>query len=141
VKAGVVLISAIAALLCTATTAHADIRIHAIFYNPPGSDTQAKLNQEWVSIHNYGKHPKSLGRWTLRDHQHHVYTFPSAFTLCGGCSAKVHTGSGSNTASNLYWGSGSYIWNNTGDIAGLRNSAGTLVDRCAYAGGGAEKIC
>jgi hypothetical protein len=140
-RIGLTIIAAAAALLCATGQAHADVRIHAIFYNPPGSDTSAKLNQEWVSVHNFGKKVKALGRWTLRDHSHHVFTFPKAFTLCGGCSVRVHTGKGSDTGTNLHWGSSAYIWNNTGDTAGRRNSENTLVDRCKYAGGGAEKIC
>jgi hypothetical protein len=27
---------------------------------------------------------------------------------------KRHTGSGSNTATDLYWGQGGHVWNNTG---------------------------
>jgi hypothetical protein len=34
---------------------------------------------------------------------------------------------GSNTATELYWGSGSSIWNNEGDTASLYNKNGQLV--------------
>lgn len=34
-------------------------------------------------------------------------------------------------AKNVYWGSGNYIWNNTGDTATLRNASGKTVDTCS----------
>jgi hypothetical protein len=33
---------------------------------------------------------------------------------------------------NRFWGSKSYIWNNTGDRATLRNARGVIVSRCSY---------
>jgi hypothetical protein len=45
---------------------------------------------------------------------------------------KVHTGIGGNTSNNLYWRSGGYVWNQTGDTATLKNATGNLVDRCSY---------
>ena len=49
-----------------------------------------------------------------------------------GASVRIHTGSGSRTAPNLYWHSGAYVWNNTTDKATLRNSAGTTLDTCSW---------
>ena len=46
--------------------------------------------------------------------------------------AKIHTGHGSNTRKNVYWGSGNYIWNNDGDTATLKRPGGTVADRCHY---------
>jgi hypothetical protein len=61
-----------------------------------------------------------------------VYTF-GTFSLPAGKSVTLHTGKGSNTSTNLYWGSGNYIWNNTGDTAYLRK-AGTSsnTDTCSW---------
>ena len=39
---------------------------------------------------------------------------------------------GTNTAGTRYWGSGNYVWNNTGDKAYLRTSSGTSIDTCAW---------
>ena len=63
-----------------------------------------------------------LTGWRLHDTSRHRYTF-GTFTLCGGCHVNVHTGSGGNTAKNRFWGSGAYIWNNTGDKATLVSPA------------------
>lgn len=107
--------------------------IHAIYFDSPGSDdgSNASRNAEWVQVANPSTTGKSLGGWTLRDSASHVFAFPS-YTLAAGRSVKIHTGSGSDTSSDLYWSSGSYIWNNTGDSATLRNAAGSTVDTCSY---------
>jgi hypothetical protein len=110
-------------------------RITAIYFDSPGADRggNTSLNGEWVRIKNYTSTRKTLTGWTLRDRQNHVYKFPS-FSLAAGASVRIHTGSGTNTGSNLYWRKSWYVWNNTGDTAYLRNAAGTLRDTCAYTG-------
>ncbi len=109
------------------------VRIASIYFDSPGSDTGSNnsLNAEWILLKNTTTSSKTLTGWTLRDASSHAYSFPR-FSLAAGKAVRVHTGSGSNTAGNLYWGEGYYIWNNTGDTATLRNSAGTVVSRCAY---------
>lgn len=108
-------------------------RITAIYFNSPGNDTgsNSSLNAEWVRIKNTTSTRKTLTGWTLRDSSTHVFTFPT-FGLAAGAAVKVHTGSGGDTAGNLYWHESGYIWNNDGDTATLRNAGGTVVDRCSY---------
>jgi Lamin Tail Domain len=131
----VVLVAATILLAAVPATAQGEILISFIRYNPPGPDTgsNASLNGEWVTIHNNGRHAKALTAWRLHDNQHHRFTFP-AFSLCGGCSVRVHTGSGTNGTASLYWGFGNYIWNNTGDRATLVKPTGVIRDTCAYVG-------
>ncbi len=107
--------------------------IAEIFYNSPGPDdgSNASLDAEWVLIRNPASSTLAMKGWTLRDAADHVFTFPQ-FTLAAGHSVKVHTGSGSDSSTDLYWGSGSYIWNNDGDTATLKKSGGTTADRCSY---------
>jgi len=104
------------------------VRISSVQFDSPGSDNRSNssLNAEWVRIHNYGTQRRTLTGWTLRDTSRHVYRFPS-FSLAAGASVRVHTGRGTNSATNLYWGSRAYIWNNTGDKATLENTAGTTM--------------
>jgi hypothetical protein len=45
---------------------------------------------------------------------------------------RVWTGRGTNDAENLYWGRRQAVWNNTGDLAILRDVAGAEVSRFAY---------
>ena len=53
----------------------------------------------------------------------------------------VHTGSGTNTSSNLYWRSKAYIWNNTGDTAYLRKTVKTLKDPCSWGSVSSYVLC
>ncbi|MFN2537747.1 MAG: lamin tail domain-containing protein, partial [Mycobacteriales bacterium] len=99
-----------------AASAASTVLIGKTYYDSPGSDTRTNtsLNAEWVTIKNVSSTARSLQGWTLRDASGHVYTF-GTFTLGGGKSVVIHTGKGTNTTTHRYWGSGSYIWNNTGD--------------------------
>lgn len=118
------------------------VYIHVIQYSPPGSDipvTTAKLNGEWVMLTNTTAKPVALTHWTLRDKANHLYTFPG-FVLQAHKSVEIHTGTGKNSATNLYWGhkppaSTSYVWNNSGkETATLRNAAGKTIDTRSYTG-------
>lgn len=113
-----------------------------IYYNSPGSDTRTNtsLNAEYVVIKNTSSTTKCLTGWTVRDAAGHVYKF-GTFCLGGYKSVTLHTGKGTNTAAHRYWGSGNYIWNNTGDKAYLRNGAGTQMDYCAWGSGVGYLTC
>lgn len=120
----------------SATSASAALRpivIHEIYYNSPGSDTggNASLNAEWVELHNRSGHRVSLTHWTVRDAAGHVYRF-GRYVLKAHEYVKIHTGSGTNTHANRYWGHGWYIWNNNGDKATLKNENGVVKSRCSY---------
>lgn len=84
------------------------------------------LNAEWVEIANQGSTNQSLDGWTLTDQQNHTYAF-KGFTLDAASSVKVHTGAGSDSMTDLYWGRNSPIWNNDGDMAVLKDAAGNVV--------------
>ena len=110
------------------------LRFHGAQYDSPGSDTRsaASLDNEWVSLVNTGSKSVNLNHYTIRDAANHVYTFGNVSIAGRGGRLWLHTGKGTNTTANRYWGSGNYIWNNTGDTAYLRNSAGKAVDSCAW---------
>jgi lamin tail-like protein len=125
-----------------AASAAGGVQIKEIYYNSPGSDTGSNksLNAEWVLLKNTAAKGISLKGWTLRDASSHVYHFPSTYKLGAGHSVKVHTGHGSNTSTNLYWGSSSYIWNNDKDTATLKRSNGTVADKCSYSNSSANYV-
>lgn len=147
------LIGAVAAIaiavggsLAAATPAQAAtpaVMITKVYYNSPGSDTgsNTSLNAEYVQLTNKRSTSINLKYWTLRDKSNHVYKFTTNWYLKAGASVVIHTGKGTNTSSNLYWGSGAYIWNNTGDAAYLRNSAGTGIDSCSWGSTGSYTNC
>ena len=108
----------------------------------PGNDTgtNTSLNAEYVSIGNHVSTSRNLRGWTLRDNQSHVYSFPN-ITVGSGKSVTVHTGKGTNTSTNLYWGSRNYIWNNSGDRATLRDAQGHQIDTCSWGNGSGSINC
>src|SRR5262245_31951573 len=108
-----------------------------IYYNSPGSDdrSNSSLNAEYVTIKNSSTVKRSLTGYTIKDAAGHTYKF-GTFSLGAGKSVRVHTGKGTNTSTDRYWGSGAYIWNNTGDKAYLRNASSTLRDTCSWGSGG-----
>jgi hypothetical protein len=118
------------------------VQIYRVYYNSPGTDNRsnASLNGEWVQIINRASSSRSLTGWKLRDRTGYTYTF-GTFRLSARKTVYVHTGKGTNTATNRYWGRTSYVWNNTGDTAYLRNSSGTLIDSCSWGSSGSSKYC
>ncbi|WP_433345319.1 lamin tail domain-containing protein [Micromonospora sp. CA-111912] len=119
------------------------LQITKAYYNSPGTDNRSNssLNAEYVKLTNRLSSTVNLKSWTLRDKSSHVYKFTSDFRLAAGASVYLHTGKGTNTSTDRYWGSGAYIWNNTGDTAYVRNSAGTLIDSCSWGSSGSYTNC
>jgi hypothetical protein len=74
-------------------------------------------DSEAVTIGNDGSTPLILTGWYLRDPQGLTYTFPQV-TLHPGAALTVHTGSGRDTAADLYWGRSSPVWS-SGELAAL----------------------
>jgi hypothetical protein len=110
------------------------IEIEAIHYNPPGGDGRAILNQEFVTIENDTPRARSLSGWTLRDAAGNTYRF-GAITVPADSEVRIHTGSGTDTARDRYWGRTRHVWNNGGDAATLRSATSTRIDTCSYTGG------
>ena len=131
---GMLMISSSGAWAASAPSAARNpVVIHEIFYNSPGPDrgSNASLNAEWVQLHNRSGHRVTLTHWTLRDAASHVYTF-ARYVLKAHAYVKIHTGQGTNTQANRYWGHNWYIWNNDGDTATLKNANGAVKSRCSY---------
>ena len=104
-----------------------DLRLTHIEYNPEGRDVAG----EYVLIRNLGATPVSMTGWTLHDEARNTFVFPT-FSLAPGASVRVWTGSGTNTAGDLYWGRGVAVWNNVGDRGYLRDRDGNLVHVYSY---------
>jgi Lamin Tail Domain len=110
------------------------VSIYKIYYDSPGSDlgSNKSLNGEWIQLRSTCTTNKSLTGWKIKDAANHVYIF-GTYSLPAGGTVKIHTGNGSNTSTNRYWGQSWYIWNNTGsEKASLLTSTGTTADTCSY---------
>ena len=118
------------------------VRFVKAYVKSPGADNRSNssLNAEWIRVKNFGTTRRTLTGWTIRDVSGKAFKFPS-FTLAAGASVTLHTGRGTNTRTDLYWGQDNYIWNNSGDTAGLRSSSGTLVDRCSWGTVASYVVC
>jgi hypothetical protein len=86
---------------------------------------------EYVIIENKGTEDVDMTDWTLKDLANHIFHFPS-FVLEAGKTVTVHTGHGTNTETNLYWGRSDYVWNNDHDTAYLYDADVNLIDSYSY---------
>ncbi|WP_458189457.1 lamin tail domain-containing protein [Haladaptatus sp. NG-WS-4] len=91
----------------------------------------SELNKEYITFTNQGDSELTLTSWIIEDAANHQYLVPE-FTLGADKSVTLYTGSGSNSADKLYWGSGSAIWNNTGDTIIVKTSSGETVIQKEY---------
>jgi endonuclease YncB( thermonuclease family) len=108
----------------------ADVSIGTINYDAAGDD-RTNLDDEYVVFENTGGAAADVTDWTVSDEAGKTYTFPT-FTLDAGSSVTLHTGSGTDTSTDLYWGRGSPVWNNDGDTVTLRDDTGTVVAQQSY---------
>jgi Lamin Tail Domain len=129
-----ILVAAMALALATASAAQAGIQLSKIRPNPtlvPGGQN-AQVNAEYVSVKNTAATAKNLRGWFIREkHSKRTFTFPG-FSLCGGCTVKIHSGTGTNTATDIYWGRAKAAWANDADKAILHRAGGLIQGTCVY---------
>ena len=80
--------------------------------------------KETVQIVNQGPFVRLTG-WTLSNEKGDAYTFPD-FSLWGGGAINIHTTSGPNTITDLYWGQPQAMWT-VGEKATLKDSGGKVI--------------
>ncbi|WP_405450725.1 lamin tail domain-containing protein [Streptomyces achromogenes] len=120
-------------LLSTPAQAAGGVKIHHVWFDSPGSDNRSNksLNGEWVQLKNTSGKAVSLKGWVLKDASNHKYVFPDV-KIGAGKYLKIHTGSGTNTASDRYQGRRAYVWNNDKDTATLTKAGGSKVASCSW---------
>jgi micrococcal nuclease len=102
-------------------------------WNADGDDNN-NLNGEYVTINNICQNSINMTGWTIKDEATNTYTFPT-FILAGNSPFTLYSGSGTNTASKLYWNRAGYaVWNNDGDTLFLRDGFGGLILSQGYLG-------
>jgi micrococcal nuclease len=60
-------------------------------------------SDEYVCLTNSDTAPADMGSWILRNVMGRKYNFPPGFTLSAGQTVKVHTGAGTDSATDLHW--------------------------------------
>ncbi len=81
------------------------------------SEGPGALASETVILQNNGSDALILTGWTLKDGQGSTYTFPE-ITLYPGGMVQVHSGPGTNTAADLFWGLTAPVWK-SGELVAL----------------------
>ncbi|UPM45287.1 lamin tail domain-containing protein [Halocatena salina] len=107
-------------------TGHETLSITEINADAAGDDRE-NLNDEYVTFEHMGDQPLDLSGWTVADDAGATYTFPDGTMLDPGDELTLHTGRGSDSATDLYWGSTQPVWNNAGDTVIVRDTTGTTV--------------
>jgi competence protein ComEC len=113
------------------TPSDGDLVVDDITADADGNDRD-NLNGEFVVFRNNGETTLDLSGWTVSDEAGATYTIPDGYSVASGETITLYTGSGTNTDAELYWGSGSPIWNNAGDTVTVRNSEGDIVLQETY---------
>jgi endonuclease YncB( thermonuclease family) len=98
--------------------------VAAVHAKPAGG--KANLADEYVVTENRGKEAVDMTGWSILDETHHRYLVPN-FGLTAGARMTLRTGMGRNTATDLFWGNRSGIWNDDGDSIFIRDAQGWLV--------------
>lgn len=104
-----------------------NVNIIDIFYDGEGSSEP----DEYVAIRNDDTQSIQLSGWTLHDEANHTFTFPSHI-MTPGQVCRVYTNENHPEWCGFNYGSGSAIWNNSGDCAYLQNSTGAAIDTYCY---------
>lgn len=104
--------------------------IFYLHYNAKGNDNQ-NLNNEYVAFRNKCEHPLNLDGWYLEDGRGERYIFRD-FTVHNKSKFSLHTGSGKDNRTDLYWGQSRAVWNNAGDWLRMWNPEGGLILNYSY---------
>jgi competence protein ComEC len=107
------------------------LRVATVHADAAG-DERSNLNDEYIVFENTKNRALEMGGWTVEDATGKTYTVPEGFTLDAEAQVTLHTGSGTDTEADLYWGYGNPIWNNDGDTIIVRKATGEEVLREEY---------
>jgi hypothetical protein len=110
---------------------HSALVIDEIRDNPPGRDRR-HLDQEYVTFKNDGPTRLDISGWTVTDEADNTFRFPDGTTLAAGERVTLHSGSGTDTDSEFYWGSDRPLWKNLGDTVLVRDADGLIRIRQSY---------
>jgi competence protein ComEC len=108
------------------STGNATLVVAEINADAEGDDRE-NLNDEYIVFKNTGDDPLDISGWTVADEAGHTYMIPDGVTIGPVATLTLRSGSGTDTETELYWGSGSAIWNNNGDTVIVTTDDGERV--------------
>ncbi len=97
--------------------------------DPKGRDEE-NLNGEYAVLRNSCARPVNLSGWKVEGSRG-AFVFPD-FTLQSKATVAIHSGSGANNATDLYWGSSKPVWKNEHDMLLAYNAQGQMVLNYSY---------
>lgn len=92
----------------------------------PGGPRE-NLEAERVVFENAGGGWLDVSGWRVADQGGHTYEFPPDTTIPPGQSLVLRTGSGEDGDGEYYWGQGSQVWNDHGDVVTVTDADGEPV--------------
>ncbi len=107
------------------------LHITSFHANGRGND-RADPNSEYLRVCNITDHPVNVAGYTITNIRRQSWTFPD-LTVPAGHTVKVHSGRGEHQADPseqlaIYLGSDLPLWNNSRDMATIRDPQGDTVD-------------
>lgn len=104
--------------------------IYSLHYNAYGNDNE-NLNNEYITFRNKCFHSIDVSGWIISDNTSKIFIFPE---MKVGAKEKltVHSGSGENNQTNIYWNNNYAIWNNDGDVVEVWDSKGKKMIEYQY---------
>jgi len=82
--------------------------------NPNNEFVEITLDPRYVTTSTF-----DMTGFVLRNNRGDAFAFPSGFQMQVGRSVRVYTGPGISTGTELFWGLGAGVWDNTNDCARL----------------------
>lgn len=121
-------------VLAAPSEATSPLQLGTWIADPSGSDkpNNAGYNRETIQIRNVTSKAIAVAGYRVRDKQNHTFVFPKGYVLKAKATVTLHSGSGTNSATHVYWRQRGYVWNNTGDTAYLQTPKGAGLDSCTY---------
>ncbi len=116
---------------CRAAGGAGDVDIETIHADASGNEN-SNLNDEYVVLENTGSNAIDLSGWTVSDEVGATYAFESGVSLAPGDTLTLHTGTGTDSSSDVYWNRGSAVWNNGGDTVFVSTDSGSRVTSRVY---------
>tara|TARA_Y100000310_G_C20699149_1_gene828055 strand:- start:5752 stop:7326 length:1575 start_codon:yes stop_codon:yes gene_type:complete len=107
------------------------VLVAGINFNPPGRDRNF-LNGEWIALYNPMQESVDMTQWALSDAQGNTYIFPDGFVIGKRKTVVLHTGSGTDSATDLYWNRTRQVWQNFSDSMSLHDASNRLIVEFFY---------
>lgn len=94
--------------------------------DPKGRD-EDHLNDEWIEITNPGGAAVDLAGWSVADESSSNRFELPARSLAAGDTLRIHTGSGADTAADVYLDQSDPVWSNNGETVLVADPAGVIA--------------